>query len=212
MAEKKDKKSKIEISKLTLIFIILFGLCLMIWSFIIGVWVGSKLGVNEEKLPLEEKGGSFESFNTTSSVFSSNKTQNNETKNFVVSRPLAVESNKTHVQTVHKEIFQKKRTEKKSVEKKKRFVKKYIKRHFKSRYFYTIQVGAFSKKSSVENLKRLARSKGYQVMVRINKIKGKIIYKVFVGRYKTRKEAKKHIFKISRDLGIKGIFVVKIKR
>ena len=35
-----EKKIKIEISKLALVFIILFSLSLLVWSFVIGVWVG----------------------------------------------------------------------------------------------------------------------------------------------------------------------------
>jgi len=51
---------------------------------------------------------------------------------------------------------------------------------------YTIQVGAFSKEGSAQNLAKEIRGKGYQTYV----IKGKTLYKVQVGEFKTSDEAK----------------------
>ena len=46
-----DKKIKIEISKLTFVFVILFFLCILVWTFIIGIWIGTKMGgKTEEKI------------------------------------------------------------------------------------------------------------------------------------------------------------------
>ncbi len=45
------KKIKFELSRLALIFVILFALCLLVWTFILGVWIGTKIGgkpVSEE--------------------------------------------------------------------------------------------------------------------------------------------------------------------
>jgi len=50
-----EKKIKIEVSKVTLIFVILFGLCLLVWTFILGVWVGTKIGEKpREEVALNE--------------------------------------------------------------------------------------------------------------------------------------------------------------
>ena len=51
---------------------------------------------------------------------------------------------------------------------------------------YTVQVGAFSKEISAQNLAKEIRDKGYQTYV----IKGKTLYKVQVGEFKTSDEAK----------------------
>jgi len=51
---------------------------------------------------------------------------------------------------------------------------------------YTVQVGAFSKEKSAQNLAKEIRGKGYQTYV----IKGKTLYKVQVGEFKTSDEAK----------------------
>jgi len=54
------------------------------------------------------------------------------------------------------------------------------------RKVYTVQVGAFSKEGSAQNLAKEIRGKGYQAYV----IKGKTLYKVQVGEFKTSDEAK----------------------
>jgi len=51
---------------------------------------------------------------------------------------------------------------------------------------YTVQVGAFSKEISAQNLAEEIRDKGYQTYV----VKGKTLYKVQVGEFKTSEEAK----------------------
>jgi len=51
---------------------------------------------------------------------------------------------------------------------------------------HTVQVGAFSKEESAQNLAKEIRGKGYQTYV----IKGKTLYKVQVGEFKTSNEAK----------------------
>jgi len=51
---------------------------------------------------------------------------------------------------------------------------------------YTVQVGAFSKEKSAQDLAKEIRGKGYQTYV----IKGKTLYKVQVGEFKTSNEAK----------------------
>ncbi|MFN3505587.1 MAG: SPOR domain-containing protein [Caldimicrobium sp.] len=39
-----EKKFKFELSRLGLVFVILFALCLLVWTFILGVWIGTKIG------------------------------------------------------------------------------------------------------------------------------------------------------------------------
>lgn len=49
-----EKKIRFELSRVAIIFVILFGLCILIWTFIFGVWIGTKIAgkqvVDETKL------------------------------------------------------------------------------------------------------------------------------------------------------------------
>lgn len=78
--EEKGKKVKIELSKLTLIFIVLFGLCLLVWTFIFGAWIGSKIAGKREKLEIatEKQVHPLSNF-TPSNITSSNFTPANIT-------------------------------------------------------------------------------------------------------------------------------------
>lgn len=111
--EEKGKKVKIEVSKLTLVFIFLFGLCLLIWTFIFGAWVGSKIGGKKEKLEIVTEKPiqptyNFTSFNRTfSNTSPSNLTQDNvtipsynvTTSNVTVSSNLTAPTKVTSVST-----------------------------------------------------------------------------------------------------------------
>ncbi|MFN3406791.1 MAG: SPOR domain-containing protein [Caldimicrobium sp.] len=52
-----EKKFKFELSRLGLVFVILFALCLLVWTFIFGVWIGTKIGgkPQSEEVALESK-------------------------------------------------------------------------------------------------------------------------------------------------------------
>ncbi len=231
MGEKKEKKSKIKISKLTLVFIILFGLCVIIWSFIIGVWIGTKIGVNEENIALEEEGKSLEIPSPVTPIAPSfNKTKVGEVPNLLPSQPsekITKSSIHAHKEVTSKKVekkisisSRKERKERKKVKKtahsSPKFTKKevaYIAARIKSKSFcYAIQVGAFSNKKSAEKMKRLAENKGYKTVIKSTKINGKIFYRVFVGKYTSKNKAKKYISKVSKDLGVNKPFVVKIEK
>ncbi|MFN4196408.1 MAG: SPOR domain-containing protein [Caldimicrobium sp.] len=51
------KKFKFELSFLGILFVILFTLCLLVWTFILGVWIGTKIGgkPQSEEVALESK-------------------------------------------------------------------------------------------------------------------------------------------------------------
>ncbi len=52
-----EKRVKFELSRLGLIFVILLGLCILVWTFILGVWIGTKIGVKSasEEVALEKR-------------------------------------------------------------------------------------------------------------------------------------------------------------
>ncbi|WP_038056048.1 SPOR domain-containing protein [Thermodesulfobacterium hydrogeniphilum] len=220
-----ENKVKIEVSKLTLVFIILFGLCIIIWSFIIGIWVGTKIGVKEENIALEEKGKSLEIPSPVAPVApSSNKTEVGKAPIFLPSQPSAkISKSSTHA---HKMVTSKKVKKKISVSSRKevketeqpssKYTKKevaYIASQIKNKSFcYAIQIGAFSNKKSAEKMKKLAENKGYKTVIKSAKINGKVFYKVFVGEYLSKNEAKKYISEVSKDLGVNKPFVVKIEK
>ncbi len=39
-----ERKYKFEVSRLGVVFIVLFALCLLVWTFVLGVWIGTKMG------------------------------------------------------------------------------------------------------------------------------------------------------------------------
>ncbi len=201
MGDKKEKKVKIEISKMALIFTILFSLSLLIWSFVIGVWVGTKIGVKPEKeeIAMEEEGISFNESVPSRSAIS------NET--------LPPPSVKITPPPVIKETPEKKSTSistTKKTEKKKGLTahKKPIKYQ---KPFYSIQIGAFSKKEIALRFKKMAKAKGYYCFMRKLRSNGKVLYKVYVGKYSTRDQAKNFLSKIAKNLNVEKPFVVKIK-
>lgn len=52
-----ERKIKFELSRVALIFVILFGLCVLIWTFILGVWIGTKIGgkAGTEEVAMEKR-------------------------------------------------------------------------------------------------------------------------------------------------------------
>ncbi|RMG73610.1 MAG: hypothetical protein D6710_03125 [Nitrospirae bacterium] len=74
--------------------------------------------------------------------------------------------------------------------------------------YYSIQVGAFSKRSDAERLKKRLSSKGYTVFINSSK-GGKILYRVRVGRFIKRADAEKVALKLTINEKLKT-FIVKV--
>ncbi|PMP63969.1 MAG: hypothetical protein C0197_01615, partial [Caldimicrobium thiodismutans] len=77
-----EKKIKFELSRLGLVFVVLFALCLLIWTFILGVWIGTKIGGKREgeEIALKSEGISPSTvINQTGNVTSPAKEIHNET-------------------------------------------------------------------------------------------------------------------------------------
>ena len=196
-----EKKIKIEISKLALVFIILFSLSLLVWSFVIGVWVGIKIDSKskKEEIALKQPTIPQESISTQLSILNETVAPPSPVK---ITPPVKKESIKKRTLIEHKKLP---KYQKKEVAKIASQIKKPVS------LFYSLQIGAFSKKESAEKLKNIAKAKGYEAFIKESKLNGKILYKVCIGKYSTITEAKKYISQITKDLKVKKPFVIKIK-
>ena len=196
-----EKKIKIEISKLALVFIILFSLSLLVWSFVIGVWVGIKIGSKskKEEIALKQPTIPQESISTQLSILNETVAPPSPVK---ITPPVKKESTKKRTLIEYKKLP---KYQKKEVAKIASQIKKPVS------LFYSLQIGAFSKKESAEKLKNIAKAKGYEAFIKESKLNGKILYKVCIGKYSTITEAKKYISQITKDLKVKKPFVIKIK-
>jgi TolA-binding protein len=67
---------------------------------------------------------------------------------------------------------------------------------------YTIQVGAFSKRSNAVNLQAQLRSWGYEVEMIKRAGRHRTLYLIWLGRYRTREEALRAAEKLERERGL----------
>ncbi len=231
MAGKKEgdsKKIRFEFSRLGFAFVVLVFLCVVVWSFIFGVWIGIKLGSKPEQeltlkeAPLTSYPPEQEVANVSSSMVSKealfNKTSVTEEK---VSKPKvetkveAKKEAKPKVKEKKKEKAVVSKTKEKLHETKKKVSKKKTIRHVKRtkrEVYYAVQVGAFSKYEFAKKMMKKLQSKGFKTeLLVINKRKKKI-YKVVVGKFHRRKEAEVEAVKVKEILGIKSAFVIEVRK
>ncbi|RMG04275.1 MAG: SPOR domain-containing protein [Nitrospirae bacterium] len=76
--------------------------------------------------------------------------------------------------------------------------------------YYTIQAGAFNSLTQAKRLEKKITDSGYPVQIVKAVNNKKTLYKVRVGRYKSRKEAEISAIRLTRNLGVKT-FVLKEK-
>lgn len=222
-----EKKIKFELSKIGLIFVILFALCVLVWTFILGVWIGTKLGEKpaESEIalkPEKEKAISQALSNQSVTSFTNQTGAVNETtplENKTVSlQPEGPEKKEPGV--VKEETKPVKPIEKaeKKVEEKKKVVQeekpKYQKQEVAQiatrikEHGYFIQIGAFSQKEKAEALKEKANKLGFTAQIREMTSEGKTLYKVLIGGYSSRSEAENVLGKVKEKLGIEKPFIV----
>ncbi len=72
--------------------------------------------------------------------------------------------------------------------------------------YYTIQVGAFSSKREAQTLKKKLSKKGYTVFINTSK-RGKILYRVRVGRFIKRSDAEKAALRLRINEKLKTFIV-----
>lgn len=236
--EEKGKKVKIELSKLSLVFFILFGLCVLIWTFIFGAWIGSKIGEKKEKIEIATEKQTQLLSNVTPSNFTpshvaqanvttlssnissynvttlSNVSSNVTTNAVVTHKPEKVVAKKEVVSS--KEATSQKepaRYQKKEVAQIASVIKKEEESSQVSNKFsyYTLQVGAFSSLNSVEAFKDTLTKKGYHPLIEKTTVEGKTWYRVYVGRYSSKEEAQRHASEVKSKLGLEKVLVVELK-
>jgi cell division protein FtsN len=74
---------------------------------------------------------------------------------------------------------------------------------------FTVQVSSFKKRSSAENMAGELRAKGIKALVREVDIKGVTWYRVQVGEFATKNEARHHYDKKLKPKGIKGFILTR---
>ncbi|MFN4131827.1 MAG: SPOR domain-containing protein [Caldimicrobium sp.] len=231
-----EKKLKFELSRLALVFVILFALCILVWTFILGVWIGTKIGgkPQAEEIALE-KGNASQVSSLNLPANESNATsqnaipsEGNETLNATpsavketeISKPIEEEKKEPEAkpkELVKKEVVKK---EVKRAEKEKPTYQKKEVAHLAAKVkeekvtttgFYTLQVGAFSHRDKAEELKKKAEKLGYYAQIKETTKDGKDLYKVYVGKYENRAQAEQSIAEIKTKLGIDKPFIVELK-
>ncbi|MEZ0344413.1 MAG: SPOR domain-containing protein [Caldimicrobium sp.] len=224
-----EKKFKIEFSKVGLVFTILFALCLLVWTFILGVWIGTKIGEKPEEKevalkpekealltpPLQNETG-ISSQNETATI---NETQALSNQSALVSPKETLKEEVAPSQAQKPEKKVQKKVAKSSEEKgaptkevkpeyKKKEVAQLATRLKEQGYF--IQVGAFSQKEKAQALKDKAGQLGFYAQIKEINSQGKILYKVLIGGYDSRSEAEKVIPEVKKKLGIENPFIVEL--
>lgn len=224
-----EKKIKIEFSKLGLVFTILFALCLLVWTFILGVWIGTKIGerTEEKEVALKsEKEAMLTPPLQNETIISSqnessriNETQALPNQTAIVSpketskpevAPFQAEKVEKEVQKKTVKPVQEIKVQSKEVkpEYKKKEVAQLAERLKEHGYF--IQVGAFSHMEKAKVLKEKAEKQGFPVQIKEINSQGKILYKVLIGGYDSRSEAERLIPELKEKLGIEKPFIVEL--
>ena len=73
-------------------------------------------------------------------------------------------------------------------------------------YFYTIQAGAFRNKREAERLKEILSRKGYTARLAAHGSK-EVLYKVWIGSFKSKENAEAHALKFTRNERLKSFVV-----
>jgi cell division protein FtsN len=215
-----EKKFKFEVSKLGLVFIVLFALCLLIWTFILGVWIGTRIGEKPqvETVKLETQPAQTPQASPVKEIaHSENQTQpiNQTASQQVASQVQPEEKTKPEAKVEKEKPAPEPKTEKAKTEPVKTAKvhpqeKVKPQPHQEGMPFYALQVGAYSKKESAEKVKSEVEKMGFKALIKESTQNGKPIYKVLAGRFENREKAEQYKTKIESTLGVKP-FVVEVK-
>jgi len=180
---------KIFYGKLLLIgFITLITGLSFIFGYIVGRFSVNIIEVNKEKKQ-DKKINIDDEF-----IFFRKKEKDFSTKNNFVKEENEIEKNSYEEKIV----------------KKKDINKELLKEKEEIKFYYTVQVGAFSKLKEAEKLKDKLENKGYTVMIWESN-SNKKLYKVWVGKFKDKSAAKVTANKLYRNERLKT-FILKMKQ
>ena len=218
-----EKKFKFEVSKLGLVFIVLFALCLLVWTFILGVWIGTKVGEKPqaETVKLETKPAQTPEVPPVKEVaHSENQTNQTQAGNQTASQQVASQVQPGEKTKPEAKVEKEKPKPEPKTEKAKTEPVKTAKVHPQEKVkpqphqegmpFYALQVGAYSNKESAEKVKAEVEKMGFKALIKESTQDGKPIYKVLAGRFENREKAEQYKTKIESTLGVKP-FVVEVR-
>ncbi len=218
-----EKKFKLEVSKLGLVFIVLFALCILIWTFILGVWIGTKIGEKSqvETVKIETKPAQTPQVLPAKEVaYSENQTNQTQVENQTASQQVASQLQPEEKTKPEAKVEKEKPKSEAKTEKVKTEPVKTAKVHPQEKVkpqphqegmsFYALQVGAYSKKESAEKVKAEVEKMGFKALIKESTQDGIPIYKVLVGRFENREKAEQYKAIFESTLGVKP-FVVEVK-
>jgi cell division protein FtsN len=219
-----EKKFKFEVSKLGLVFIVLFALCLLVWTFILGVWIGTKIGEKPqqaETVKLEPQPAQTPQVPAVKEVaHSENQTNQTQVENQTASQQVASQVQPEEKTKPEAKVEKEKPKPEPKTEKAKAEPVKTAKVHPQEKVkpqphqegmpFYALQVGAYSKRESAEKVKAEVEKMGFKALIKESTQDGKTVYKVLAGRFENREKAEQYKTKIESTLGVKP-FVVEVK-
>ncbi|MCS7149608.1 MAG: SPOR domain-containing protein [Caldimicrobium sp.] len=226
-----EKKVKFELSRVALIFVVLFGLCILIWTFILGVWIGTKIGGKRvaEEVALDKKpeipplnvpaitSNVTNVTNETAKITNETKAVQNETSIAKVDNTtkevMKEEGIKKEVPLAEKP---KKSVESKPVKEAPEYKRKEVaqlatKIKEEPAGKFSLQVGAFSQKDKADQMVNKIKGLGYSAELKEVTQEGKILYKVYLGKFGSREEAEKAIPIAKERLGVEKPFIVESK-
>jgi cell division protein FtsN len=218
-----EKKFKFEVSKLGLLFIVLFALCILIWTFILGVWIGTKIGEKPqfETVKLEPQPAQTPQVLPVKEVaHSENQTNQAQVGNQTAPQQVASQVQPEQQTKPEVKVEREKPTPEPKTEKVKTEPVRTAKVHPQEKVkpqphqegmpFYALQVGAYSNKESAEKVKAEVERMGFRALIKESIHDGKPIYKVLAGRFENREKAEQYKTMIEATFGVKP-FVVEVK-
>ncbi len=233
--KKKSKRFQFELGIPGLIFVTGLLVCLFLWMFILGFWLGQKMVTSKA-----QKAGSPVAQKTLQEKRVSPPLVTEEVKPPAVEpeketfapKPLLSETKTTRqtpppapqprpgekasspgpvqVQTTQAKGPEVPRKKAKSIKVSLKEIK--VKKESPPIKFYTLQVASFRSPKEAQKYARFLSSRGYEALVRkVNLPKKGLWYRVYVGRFKTLAEAKTFGQELARKEKIKNFYITRIE-
>jgi cell division septation protein DedD len=215
MTKKKSKRFQFELGIPGLIFVTGLLICLFLWMFVLGFWLGQKMVASKAKeaaSPVAQK-ALKEAHQSPSLVAEEIKTPK-----VIPEKPAKKELFNTSVtetrpvppKSLSPEVAKKEPKKEKS-QPPANTVPKVKKKTFPTK-FYTIQVASFRSPKEAQKYARLLGSRGYEALVKkVNLPQKGIWYRVYVGRFNSFKEAKKFGAVLQKKEKIKTYYITRLE-
>ncbi len=230
MAKKKGKRFTFELGIPGLIFVIGLLICLFLWMFILGFWLGQKMvtskvkeaPVSKETLKAKKVSPPLVTEEMKAPVVVPEKVPGEIPKKPPLELPKKSTEEKPlptpKVKPAPKEALNKSAAKKskpviKAPTKPKETKPKETKAQkvSKTRSFFTLQVASFRSPREAQRYARMLGDRGYEAFVkRVNLPKKGVWYRVYVGRFKTFQEAKDFGRVLQKKEKIKTFYITRL--